>query len=289
MKNKLNIVIILFFLTNVLFAQQENFERVKISQDDIDLNGIIFPVRGEGPYPVVLLLRGFPGGESDIFGIGEKFQQSGILTLTFNYSGTYGSEGDYTMENTSKDIDAAFEFLTTKENVVRYNIDTSKFYLGGYSYGGGMALTYAAKNPQIKKIFSIAGTDHGEFFREYFLNDNFAKMIDEMFDQLKAPNGPVRFMKGKLPKETTQEDVAAADFTIDLRKCAPLIANRKILLIAGFDDPMVTMENHMLPLYRALQNENAENVRFVAFQDNHSFRKYREEIAWTILNWINNQ
>lgn len=33
-------------------------------------------------------------------------------------------------------------------------------------------------------------------------------MIDEMFEQLKAPNGPVRFMKGKLPKETTQEEIA---------------------------------------------------------------------------------
>jgi dipeptidyl aminopeptidase/acylaminoacyl peptidase len=208
MKNKLNIIIIIFFSVNVLFAQQNNFERVKISRDDIALNGMIFPVRGEGPCPVVLLLYGFLGGESDIFSIGEKLQESGILTLTFNYSGTYGSEGEYSMENTPKDIDAAFDFLITKENVARYNIDTSKFYLGGYSYGGGMVLTYAANNPQIKAIFSIAGTDHGEFFREYFRNYVFAKMIDEMFEQLKAPNGPVRFMKGKLPKETTQEEIA---------------------------------------------------------------------------------
>ena len=285
-----NISVFLIFLlsSKFFFSQQGSFEKIQINRDNITLNGVIFPTKGDNASPALLLLRGFPGGESDVFGIGEKLQENGIITLTFNYSGTYSSNGKYSMEYTLHDIKAAFEFLIDSNTVENYHIDTTKIYLGGYSYGGGMSLSYAANHREIKRVFSIAGTDHGEFFREYYKNEHFAKMIDDMFDKLKAPDGPVRFEEGKMPKEITSEDVTQIDSTIDLRKCAPLLSGKKILLIAGLDDPMVTMENHMLPLYRALQNEYAENVKFLVLQDDHSFRKSREKVSEIILNWIKN-
>ncbi len=248
---------------------------------------MVFPVKGKGTFPALLLLHGFPGGESDVFGIGEKLQKSGCTVLTFNYSGTYQSDGEYSMEHSQRDIEAALKFLTAHKNTKKYQIDPSQIYLGGYSFGGGMSLTYAANHPKIKKVFSIAGTDHGEFFREYFKDGAFTKMIDEMFEQLKEPDGPVRFEEGKMPKDVTPEQVKhSLDSTIDLRVCAPLIADRKILLIAGLDDQWVTLENHLLPLYRALQVEGAEHVKFVLLQDDHSFKRTREEVCEIVTNWI---
>jgi len=288
MKTRLAMTLLLHFSAYLLIAQSNSYDRVRISRNDLIMNGMIFPLDGEGPFPALLLLHGFPGGESDVLGIGIALQEAGIVTLTFNYSGTYGSDGKYSMEYTPQDIGAAFDFLQSKDNVRRYKIDTTNISLGGYSYGGGMALSYAAKHSNIRTIISIAGTDHGEFFREYFRNDVFANMIDQMFEQLRAPDGPVRFEVGKMPKETTPEDVARIDSAIDLRKISPLLADRKILLIAGIDDPMVTMESHMLPLYRALQREGSQSVKFVVFQDDHSFRKSRGRIAETILHWIRN-
>jgi len=285
---KATIILILLLSSNLLFPQLEISEKIKIKRENLSLKGTIFPVKGKGLFPTVLLLNGFPGGELDVLGIGEKLQTAGIVTLTFNYSGTYESEGKYSMEYTMKDIEAAFDFLKKSNSIEKYHIDTSKIFLGGYSYGGGMSLTYAANHSGIKKVFSIAGTDHGEFFREYFKNEKFAQMIDSMFEQLKAPNGPVRFEEGKMPKDVSAEDVQRIKAPIDLRACAPLIADRKILLFAGIDDTMVTMENHMLPLYRALQDENAENVKFVTFQDDHSFKKSRGQISDIIVNWVKN-
>lgn len=284
---RLSVIFLFLLSSNIIFSQPGDFEKVKINRNSIALNGIIFPAQGDGIFPALILLQGFPGGESDVFGIGAKLQKAGLTILTFNYSGTYESDGEYSMEYTMKDIEAAFDFLIESNNVENYQIDTSNIHLGGYSYGGGMSLTYAANHPEIKTVFSIAGTDHGEFFREYFKNEHFAKMIDDMFEQLKAPAGPVRFEEGKMPKDITPADVInSLNSNIDLRKCAPLIADRKILLIAGIDDPMVTMENHMLPLYRSLQNAGAGNVKFVVMQDDHSFRKSREEVSETVLNWI---
>jgi len=283
---KILVILLLLLPLSFLYSQEGSFEKVKIDGKNLKLNGILFPAKGIGSFPTLLLLQGLPGGESDVFGIGAKFQEYGFNILTFNYSGTYGSDGEYSMEYTTRDIQLAYNFLKESNNVDRYQIDTSKIYLGGYSYGGGMSLTYAANHPEIKKVFSIAGTDHGEFFREYFSNEKFAKMIDDMFEQLKAPEGPVRFEEGKMPKDITSEDVSKIDSTIDLRKCAPLIADRKILLIAGINDQYVTLENHMLPLYRELQNEGAENVEFVFVQDDHSFSKSREKVSDIILDWL---
>jgi dipeptidyl aminopeptidase/acylaminoacyl peptidase len=48
------------------------------------------------------------------------------------------------------------------------------------------------------------------------------------------------------------------------------------------------MENHMLPLYRTLKNENAYNVKFVTFQDDHSFKKSRDKISEIIIDWVKN-
>ena len=102
---------------------------------------------GKDAAPTVILLHGFPD-DGDPLDLGKRLSEAGIITLTFNISGTYQSGGECNSVNTQKDIKAAFEFIYKAENIIMYRIDTSNIYLAGYSYGGGMALTYAANNPE---------------------------------------------------------------------------------------------------------------------------------------------
>lgn len=37
----------------------------------------------------------------------------------------------------------------------KFQIDTGKLVLGGWSYGGGMALAYAASHPEIQRFFRL--------------------------------------------------------------------------------------------------------------------------------------
>lgn len=281
------ILVLVFLLAGTTLAQKNISNDIIITRDEIKLKGKFYQAEGDRLLPTVILLHGFPGNETDVLGVGKRMPEAGINALTFNYSGTYQSEGLYSFDNTQKDIKAAYDFIHHANNIEAYKIDTSKIILGGYSYGGGMALTYAANHPEIKSVFSIAGTDHGEFFREYFRNKHFKQMIDEIFEQLTAPDGPVRFSKGTKPKDVTEESSAVSDSTYDLRKCAPLLVQKNILLIGGWDDVNVTIDNHILPLYRTLQKEKAENVTILAFQDDHAFKKVRTELADVIINWIN--
>jgi len=284
-----NIHLILLTLSSYSFGQELNLYDIEINRENIILKGKFYAAEGEGLYTTVVLLQGFPGSENDVLGIGSKLAQVGINAITFNYSGTHKSGGEFNFDNSQKDIEAAFEFTHQPENISKYKIDTTRIILGGYSFGGGMAITYAANHPEITDVFSIAGTDHGEFFREYAQNPEMKKMIDEMFDELSVPTGTVRFKKGGLPKEIIKNGKIKLNPIYDLRKSAPLLTGKNILLIGGWEDINVTIDYQLLPLYRELKNEKIDNVEFIVYHTDHSFSNVRDELANTIYTWIVNK
>lgn len=274
----------IIFLGILLFgAGTINNEPISISfnSEGYVLKGKFYPAEGKGPFPTVLLLQGFPGNEKNVLGLGQKVSSSGINAFTFNYRGTHKSEGRFSLENTIHDIQAALEYLHKEEIVRKFKIDTSNIILCGYSYGGGMALTFAANHPEIRRIISVAGTDHGEFIREYLRNESMAEIINDMFDRLKAPEGPARF-----EGHVALQEIIDNENLYDLRLSAPKLADREILLIGGWDDVNITIENHLLPLYRALRKENAQNVEFIAYHTDHSFVNVRDKLAEDIIEWI---
>lgn len=259
---------------------------ITIDRDGVLLKGKYYMSEGSGNFPTVILLHGFPGNEIDVLGLGDQLSEVGINTLTFNYSGTHHSEGEFNFENTQKDIGAVFEFIHQSQNILKFKIDTTRIILGGYSYGGGMAFTYAANHPEIREVFSIAGNDHGAFMEEYKRNSEMQKEIDKMFEDLKARTETVRFGPGGTAKGIAEMKVIESNPTYDLRNCAKLLVQKKLLLIAGWDDKNVSVEKIVLPLYRELKKEKAQNVKIVAVHDNHSFGNSREELAEAIIKWI---
>ena len=279
---------VLFFLIVFTFShgQESTPIDITIDRDGVQLKGKFYIPGGTGTFPTVILLKGFPGGELDVLGIGKKLSEVGYNALTFNYSGTHHSEGELNFVNSQKDIEAVFKFIHQSENIQKYQIDTTRIILGGYSYGGGMALTYAANHPKIKEVFSIAGNDHGAFMNEYNHNPEMQKEIDQMFDELKTQKDVVRFAPGGIVKEIAEMKIVELNPTYDLRYCVPLLVQKRILLISGWDDHSVSIENIILPLYRELKKKKAENINIVGFQDDHSFKNSRDKLAQTIIEWI---
>ena len=284
----------LLFILNFMFIAHPVFTQglvsipsdINISKDAILLKGKFYLADGQGNFPTVLLLHGFPGNESDVLGIGVRLAQSKINALTFNYSGTYKSEGKISWDNMQSDIHAALKFLKQTTNINLYNIDTSKIYLGGWCSGGGMALTYAAYHPDIKVVFSIAPSDQTEFMKLYLSNPDIKKNTDKSFGDITYPKGHLRFDQGATPMEVAETGINQINPIYDLKKCAPLLATKDILLIGGWDDRQTTMEVFILPLYRALQSAGSKSIRLMAFQDDHYFQKSRSELANEVINWI---
>jgi pimeloyl-ACP methyl ester carboxylesterase len=279
---------VLFFLIVFTFSHSQESTPIDITidRDGILLKGKFYMPEGMGKFPTVILLHGFPGNEIDVLGIGKRLSEVGINALTFNYSGTHKSDGEFNFNNSQKDIGAAYDFIYRSENISQFRIDTTRIILGGYSYGGGMALTYAANHPTIKEVFSIAGNDHGAFMREYNRNPEMQKNIDNMFDDLKTRTEIVRFGPGGTVQEIDKMKIIESNPTYDLRKCAPMLAEKRILLIGGWDDLKVSFENIVLPLYRELKKEKAEDVTIVGIKGGHPLKNSRDEVAQIVVNWL---
>jgi predicted SnoaL-like aldol condensation-catalyzing enzyme len=101
-----------------------------------------------------------------------------------------------------------------------------------------------------------------------------------------APGGPVRVEAGFSMKALIDMGIKNYLPALDLRKSAPLLAPKSILLLGGWDDTRTSIDNRILPLYRILIKEGAQNVKITAVQDNHSFKNSYQEIVEIIIDWL---
>jgi len=279
------VFLVSFLSYGLAFGQDTIPVEVTIERGEVMLQGKFYESPEEGFLPTVVLLPGFPGNENDVIGLGDRLSQLGVNVLTFNYSGTHNSQGLWGFSHVQSDITAALQFLHILPNITRFGIDTTNIVLGGYSYGGGMAMSYAIDHPEIDKVISIAGNDWGEHFEDYVHNTNLKTSIDGMVDWA-VSSGFVRPDKGELPKEFLANGTAGLDSSLYIKRNAGRLAQKNILLIGAWDDTGVVIEKYILPLYRALQAEKAQHVRIIAYQDDHSFSQSRDAMANAITDWL---
>ena len=73
--------------------------------------GLFYKASGVGPFPTVILCHGFPGNDTDVLGLGQRLMKTGFNALAFNYRGTWGSEGVYTVANSLEDAISAIRYV----------------------------------------------------------------------------------------------------------------------------------------------------------------------------------
>ena len=282
MRRSKSIFFVLMFaiLTSHIFSQVQPV-KIDLYSNGNKLHAEIYQTPGDHKYPAVILLHGYPGGEGDQFDLGKKLSLSGINVLIFNFQGTWSSEGIFSFEHSMEDIGAAIEFLNEKNNVERFHIDTSNIVVAGYSFGGAMALTAAIYNPEIKRIISIAGGDEAVFGRKMLSDNKFRIMFEQMLKASESPEGPV-----KCDTKSYIDFWLANIDTYDQVKHAESLAGKDILLLGGWQDENIVLEEHILPLYRKLREFNSEKLFIVAFDTDHGFGNVREELSNTIEVWI---
>lgn len=245
------------------------------------LSGKFFPAAAGGPCPALLLNPGFPGGPDDVLGLGAALSGMGIHVLMFNPRGMHASEGNFSFPGTLQDIDAALNFLRGDGLPAGYRIDPDRVVLGGHSFGGGMSLAYAATHSEIRRIVSVAGTDHGEIVRKYRKSPEFKRGFEEMIKSVQSPGGPARF-----EFRTALQELIDGVGAYDLRLAAPALADRDILILGGWEDDDTMVDDYLLPFYRALKKNGAEKVTFIVYHTDHGFRNVRDRLARDIARWV---
>ncbi len=278
---RLLIVILLSVWVSGRLAQDtQEPETFRIKHEGIELQCYFHRASGEGPFPTILLLQGGQSGGKDTLQIGTTLAESGINSITLHYRGAYLSEGLHTFEGIFKDVDYIFSLLHTEEFQKKYNIDSSKIVLGGYSFGSAVSMTAAAKNPQIKYVFGVGLTDMSQLSRMLANDPQLAEEWSASLAKREAPEGPVQGLIGSL------HDLIKNPDRHDLRKLAPNFKGKKLLLIGGWEDSGPVVEDHLVPFYRALKKADVQDVTIIMYHTDHSFRNVRKQLANDILEWI---
>jgi dienelactone hydrolase len=207
--------------------------------------------------------------------------EEGFSALAFNYRGTWGSEGLFTISNSLEDVVSAIRYAKSSSAVREFNVDPSSITVIGYSFGGGMALLGSLNNPIVGRVVYISGGDLSEVGRMMQQNDEFRRAILKMIDQGTSESG----FNSQSAEEGFGEVFANMD-KYDLVKHAEALSNKDILIIGGWRDQENTVEHHILPLFRALQKHGAKQVQIEMFDADHSFTDVRTQLADRIVSWL---
>ena len=133
-----------------------NIDRTNLIREDIYFDSNGYKLKGYY-YPnnsdkLIIICHGLRSGADDYIPFINYFINNGFECFSFNYKGTYESEGDKTF--------GMSESLVDLDNAIRYinkNYKNKKIYLFGHSWGGFAVCAVLNIHKNIKAVASISG------------------------------------------------------------------------------------------------------------------------------------
>lgn len=262
--------------------KEENPIEIHFINNGNQMHGWFYKATGNGPFTTVIILQGSVGQDGDIFNLGENLSSEGFNVMTYNYPGSWRSEGIRTDESALYSVQSAIDFVKSESSINLFKTDSSDIVLLGYSYGASMALLGSVLNQNIKKVITIAGGDLSVTADNIEQNPKFREYFQQMIDQLLLyPN----IVRGSTGKDYVQSLLNNRD-KYNLKKYSQELSEKHLLFIVGWLDQEKRLEDNMLPLYREIQVKGADHAKIIAFDTDHRITYQQKEITETIINWL---
>ncbi len=282
MKTLKVILLLILTVSSLQLVSQINPVAIDLRNNGIKLDAKFYPVNKTNKVPTIILLHGFPGNQSSPLGLAETLNNTGFNILVFNYQGSYLSEGNFSFDNCIDNVGAAFTFLTDSRNQSRFNIDTSKIVVCGYSFGGTIAIESGMYNDKIRNIISIANDDHSVSLKKAAVDSAYRKDYNQFIAKSFGPAGPFRGdLKAQMELYLQNVD------RYDLVKNAEKLKTKRVLFIIGWLDKTSFLEINTLPLYRKLKQLNGCNISIKGYESDHRFINVIDDLTNEIVDWIN--
>ncbi len=244
------------------------------------LNGLMYIANGPGPHPTVVLLHGYAGNERNL-DLAQAMRRAGNNVLYFNYRGTWGSAGEFSVQHALDDVAKALRLVRDKEWAAEYRSDPDRVALVGHSFGGFLGAITTAEDSSVACLAFLAGANVGAL-------GTLARDNDEVKAQLEAGFGADMDVDGGPINGDAQRFVAElVDHaeTYDLQSRAPALATRPLLMVAGERDEALPKADHHDRVVAALRAADAERLTELVFNDDHSFSANRIELARQLVDW----
>jgi pimeloyl-ACP methyl ester carboxylesterase len=248
-----------------------------VTSGGVPLNGRALLAEGKGPHPTVLLLHGQPGIELNL-DLAQAMRRAGWNVFTFHYRGSWGSGGEYSINNLLEDTRNVLAHVRGL-NPAEWRVDADRVVLVGHSMGGFAALSTGARDPKVRSIASLAGFDMGGAGQVAASDANAREFWVRVFKQSTALRVPE-------PEAMVNQWIAnAPEFAF--AKLPPLIGQKSVLLVAGSRDTVSEPRRHHVPLATALKA--SPGFVEVMLDSDHSFSDRRIALTRAVLGWLEKQ
>ena len=255
----------------------------------IELNAYFYQAKQKGLKPTIVWCHGNPGGkEEGKSQFARRLNERGINVLRFNYRGLWGTDGDFTPGNSQEDLQRILDYLFEDENGPKYEIDTHRIIVAGYSHGSNVTIVSALHDDRIREIFCLGLADFSYLNREFFNPHNVAmkKFNQETLD---AIWGGKIYGKGTYANDFDKYvmDMLFNNYKYDFVAQANKLENKRIYIVVGLNDITVPIEDHFFPLFRALNKMEHNNFHFEITNSDHGFQElYDGTLSGMIAKWI---
>ena len=124
------------------------------------VNGLVYEPSGGGLHPTAVICHGLPGNEKSL-DLAQALRRAGWNAVTFNYRGSWGSEGKFHFRQTLEDAAAVLAYLRDSANAASLRVDTARIALVGHSMGAWVAAHVAASDHKVAAAVLISAADFG--------------------------------------------------------------------------------------------------------------------------------
>lgn len=125
-----------------------------IPSGDAVLNAHLYAADGPGPHPTVIVLRDFPGWESND-DVAQALRRAGFNALMMGYRGAWNIHGEFSWENAVEDVAAAVGLLRSGSLSDEYRVDPTRIHLLGDGFGAWAGLMASMREP-IQCVVAVA-------------------------------------------------------------------------------------------------------------------------------------
>lgn len=242
------------------------------------LLSVLYTAAGEGAHPAVILLHGIPGCERNL-DLAQALRRAGFHVMTFHYSGSWGSDGSYSLMHNLEDAETVLDHILQDE---RYGFDKQHIYAVGHSLGGFVCGQLTAKRTEIKGAALLMPCDIGRL-PQIAQNDPAAygiirNVLDESAGWLTDTSG-----------ETLLQEAFARSAEFALENLSEKLKSRPILCIGGTLDIYTPPQTHCKPFAQAIQRTGGVAFQKIDFPTDHFFADYRLTVAEAVTEFLKKQ
>ncbi len=240
------------------------------------LLSLLYCAGGEGPKPTVLILHGFPGNEQNL-DVAQALRRIGFSTVSFHYSGSWGSDGAYRFSSCLEDAETVLDYLLDHSEELQ--VDPDRLFLFGHSLGGFVGANLLAKRGEFQAGVLMSPADLGSMYQML------EKMPEKAEAVLAVLEGSTVWLNDVTPLQLT-EDLEQIAASCAFPVLADAISRKKLLLLTAEKDQTTPFALNQKPLLDQLEKLDRNNHVHVHLNTDHGYEDKRIEITERIADFL---